>query len=191
MDRRVRQEVKAMTRNEVIVRAIAKEITWIQAAWICGITDRHMRRLKEGYLERGFDGLVDHRGGRSRRKRIALETIEQVSTLCCGAVSGTWKFLAQVSTFQTRYPVPDQVVGIEVLYLSKRPQPVNLLDFQFQTSPKKAVSAALVPVPLRVALCGPLRPPGYGKVGNGALGLRHTVRPGRCPGLKSCRPCRG
>jgi hypothetical protein len=81
MDRRVRQEVKAMTRNEVIVRAIAKEITWIQAAWICGITDRHMRRLKEGYLERGFDGLVDHRGGRSRRKRIALETIEQVCTL--------------------------------------------------------------------------------------------------------------
>jgi len=35
-----------MTRSEVIVRAIAKEITWIQAAWICGITDRHMRRLK-------------------------------------------------------------------------------------------------------------------------------------------------
>jgi hypothetical protein len=81
MDRRMRQEVKAMTRSEVIVRAIAKEITWIQAAWICGITDRHMRRLKEGYLERGFDGLVDHRGGRSRRKRIAVETIEQICTL--------------------------------------------------------------------------------------------------------------
>ncbi|MBP1688976.1 MAG: transposase [Deltaproteobacteria bacterium] len=81
MDRRVRQEVKAMTRSEVIVRAIAKEITWIQAAWICGITDRHMRRLKEGYLERGFDGLVDHRGGRSRRKRIAVETLEEVCSL--------------------------------------------------------------------------------------------------------------
>ena len=32
---------EAMTRNEVIIRAIAKEITWIQAAWICGITGRH------------------------------------------------------------------------------------------------------------------------------------------------------
>ncbi len=36
----------------------------------------------------------------------------------------------------------DQMVGIEVLYLSKRPRPVNLLDFQFQTTPKKAASAA-------------------------------------------------
>ncbi len=40
------------------------------------------------------------------------------------------------------YDAQDQVVGIEVLYLSKRPQPVNLLDFQFQTSPKKSASAA-------------------------------------------------
>jgi uncharacterized protein YuzE len=35
----------------------------------------------------------------------------------------------------------NQVVGIEVLYLSKRPQPVNLADFQFQTTPKKDVAA--------------------------------------------------
>jgi len=75
----MQQEVKAMTRKEVIVRAIAKEITWIQAAWICGITDRHMRRLKERYQAWGYDGLVDQRGGRPRRKRIALETI---ATLC-------------------------------------------------------------------------------------------------------------
>jgi uncharacterized protein YuzE len=39
------------------------------------------------------------------------------------------------------YDDADQVVGIEVLYLSKRPNPVNLLDFQFQTTPKKAAAA--------------------------------------------------
>ena len=77
----MRQEVKAMTRREVIVRAIAKQITWIQAAWICGITDRHMRRLKERYLGRGYDGLVDQRGGKPRRKRIAVETIAQICEL--------------------------------------------------------------------------------------------------------------
>lgn len=81
MDRRLRQEVKAMTRREVIVRAIAKEISWIQAAWICGITERHMRRLKERYLAHGYDGLVDQRGGRSRRKRIAVATIAQLCAL--------------------------------------------------------------------------------------------------------------
>jgi transposase len=79
MERRLRQEVKAMTRKEVIVQAMAKTITWIQAAWICGITDRHMRRLKERYERWGYDGLVDQRGGRPRRKRIAVETI---ATIC-------------------------------------------------------------------------------------------------------------
>ena len=77
----MQRKVKAMTRKEVIVRAIAKEITWIQAAWICGITDRHMRRLKERYQARGYDGLVDQRGGRPRRKRIAVETIAQLCAL--------------------------------------------------------------------------------------------------------------
>lgn len=81
MERRLRQEVKAMTRKEVIVRAIAKEITWMKAAWICGITARHMRRLKERYLAHGYDGLVDQRGGRPRRKRIPVETIERICTL--------------------------------------------------------------------------------------------------------------
>ena len=70
-----------MTRNEVIVKAIEGKITWIQAAMICGITARHMRRLKESYQERGYDGLVDHRGGRPRRKRIPMKTIEALCKL--------------------------------------------------------------------------------------------------------------
>jgi transposase len=81
MERRLRREVKAMTRKEVIVQAMAKTITWIQAAWICGITDRHMRRLKERYQRWGYDGLVDQRGGRPRRKRIAVETIAKICEL--------------------------------------------------------------------------------------------------------------
>ncbi len=81
MDKQVEQKVKAMTRKEVIVRAMAREITWIQAAWICGITDRHMRRLKERYVAYGYDGLVDQRGGRPRRKRIAVATIEKICAL--------------------------------------------------------------------------------------------------------------
>ena len=52
--RRVAREAKAVTRKEVIVRAIAKELTWIQAAEICGITPRHMRRLKEYSQRHGY-----------------------------------------------------------------------------------------------------------------------------------------
>ena len=38
------------------------------------------------------------------------------------------------------YDESNQVVGIEVLYLSKRPHPVSLWDFQFETHPKKLAS---------------------------------------------------
>jgi transposase len=81
MERAVTRKAKAMTRNEVIVRAIAGKLTWIQAAQICGITDRQMRRLKVRYQKYGYDGLVDHRGGRPRRRRISVETIERICTL--------------------------------------------------------------------------------------------------------------
>jgi len=79
--RRVAREAKAVTRKEVIVRAIAKELTWIQAAEICGITARQMRRLKWRYEQYGYDGLVDGRGGKTRRKRIPLATIEELCEL--------------------------------------------------------------------------------------------------------------
>jgi uncharacterized protein YuzE len=38
------------------------------------------------------------------------------------------------------YDDADQVAGIEVLHLSKRPHPVNLSDFQFLTSPRRAAA---------------------------------------------------
>ena len=45
---------RAMKVQEVILRAMAKKITWWQAAEILGITDRHMRRLRERYEEQGY-----------------------------------------------------------------------------------------------------------------------------------------
>ena len=40
------------------------------------------------------------------------------------------------------YGAAGQVIGIEILYLSKRPYPVNLMDFQFETRPKKLAERA-------------------------------------------------
>jgi transposase len=81
IERRVAREARAMTRNEVIVKAIAGELKWYQAAMICGVSDRQMRRLKRRWEEHGYDGLVDGRSGRPRRRRIAVETIEQLCRL--------------------------------------------------------------------------------------------------------------
>ena len=38
---------RAMKVQEVILRAMAKKITWWPAAGIIGISDRHMRRWRE------------------------------------------------------------------------------------------------------------------------------------------------
>ena len=52
---------RAMKVQEVILRALAKKITWWQAAEIIGISDRSMRRWRQRYEEFGFRGLFDRR----------------------------------------------------------------------------------------------------------------------------------
>jgi transposase len=70
-----------MTKKDVMLKAIGGRITWIQAADILGISARHMHRIKTRYEEYGFDALRDHRGGKPRRKRIALATVEKLLAL--------------------------------------------------------------------------------------------------------------
>jgi transposase len=72
---------RAMKVQEVILRAIAKRITWWQAAEIIGISDRHMRRWRERYEEFGYDGLFDRRLGKPSPKRVPLATVERVLRL--------------------------------------------------------------------------------------------------------------
>jgi len=69
---------RTMKVQEVILRAMAKKITWWQAAEIIGISDRSMRRWHQRYEEFGYDGLFDHRRGKPSPKRVALATVEQV-----------------------------------------------------------------------------------------------------------------
>jgi hypothetical protein len=52
---------RAMKVQEVILRALAKRITWWQAAEILGISDRSMRRWRGRYEQYGYDGLFDRR----------------------------------------------------------------------------------------------------------------------------------
>ncbi len=67
-----------MKREEIILRAYAKKISWIEAAEILGYSARHLRRLREKYEEWGFDGLHDGRVGRTSPRRIPVEVIEEV-----------------------------------------------------------------------------------------------------------------
>jgi len=69
---------RMMKLQDVILKAMAKRITWMAAAEIAGVSDRTMRRMKERYEEFGYDGLFDQRLGKRSVQRIPMETAERV-----------------------------------------------------------------------------------------------------------------
>ena len=72
---------RAMKIQEVILRALAKKITWWQAAEIIGLSDRSMRRWRGRYEQHGYDGLFDRRRGKPSPKRVPVATVEEVLRL--------------------------------------------------------------------------------------------------------------
>ena len=72
---------RAMKVQDVMLQAMAKKISWWQAAEILGISDRHMRRWRERYVEEGYNGLLDRRRGKPSRRRVPVATVEKVFAL--------------------------------------------------------------------------------------------------------------
>ena len=70
-----------MKLQDVILKAMAKRITWMAAAEIAGVSDRTMRRIKQRYEEFGYDGLFDQRRSKRSVHRIPMETAERVLAL--------------------------------------------------------------------------------------------------------------
>ena len=77
---------RAMKIQEVILRAMAKKITWWQAAEILGFSDRHLRRIRERYQEFGYESMFDKRRGQPSPKRVPFATVEKVLALVSGPV---------------------------------------------------------------------------------------------------------
>jgi transposase len=72
---------RMMKLQDVLLKAMAKKITWWDAAEIIGVTDRTMRRWRERLEEGGYSGLGDRRKGKPSPRRIALAMVEQVLRL--------------------------------------------------------------------------------------------------------------
>ena len=70
-----------MKLQDVLLKAMAKKITWSDAAEIIGVTDRTMRRWRERMEEHGYSGLMDRRKGKPSTHRVPLETAEEVLRL--------------------------------------------------------------------------------------------------------------
>jgi transposase len=65
--------------QEVIMRAIAKRISWWEAAEILGVSPRTMRRMKRNWEKGGgYDGLYDRRKKTPSPKRVPIPELEKV-----------------------------------------------------------------------------------------------------------------
>jgi transposase len=55
---------RMMKLQDVLLKAMARKITWWAAAEIIGVSDRTMRRWQERLEAHGYSGLADRRKGR-------------------------------------------------------------------------------------------------------------------------------
>ena len=72
---------RMMKLQDVLLKAMAKKITWWEAAEIIGVTDRTMRRWRERLASDGYSGLADRRKGKPSDRRVPLQTVEEVLRL--------------------------------------------------------------------------------------------------------------
>src|SRR3954453_11560990 len=70
-----------MKLQDVLLKAMARKISWCDAAEIIGVTDRTMRRWRQRLEEGGYSGLADRRRGKPSDKRVPLATAEKVLRL--------------------------------------------------------------------------------------------------------------
>jgi len=70
-----------MKLQDVLLKAMAKKMSWWDAAEIIGVSDRTMRRWRERLEAEGYSGLVDRRKGKASDKRVPLARVEEVLRL--------------------------------------------------------------------------------------------------------------
>jgi len=71
---------RAMKVQEVIVRALAGQLTWLQAADILGRSPR-IRRMRWRFEHDGYDGLFDRRRRTPSPKRAPVAEVQRVLAL--------------------------------------------------------------------------------------------------------------
>jgi transposase len=76
-----RETERMMKLQDVILKAMAKKLTWIEAAEIAGMSVRSMQRKRQAYVDYGYNGLFDKRRGKISYHRVPMATAERVLAL--------------------------------------------------------------------------------------------------------------
>lgn len=108
--------------QEVILRAIDKKITWLQAAEIIRVSPRQLRRWRTGWEKFGYDGLFDRRLGKPSPKRVALETVAEVLRLYQEKYAGF-----SVQHFHEKL-VEEHKIGLSYTWVKKALQGAGLIE---------------------------------------------------------------
>jgi transposase len=74
--------------QEVLLRAMSGELTWLKAADILRMRPRSLRRWRHRYEKFGYNGLLDRRRQTPSPKRAPLEQVEHVLRLYRDKYSG-------------------------------------------------------------------------------------------------------
>ena len=75
---RVLREVRVARIVEAIGRYRTGAWSRLEVADVLGMSERHVRRLRDRYEAEGAEGLVDRRLGRASGRRVAVDRIEWV-----------------------------------------------------------------------------------------------------------------
>lgn len=108
--------------QEVILRAIDKQITWLEAAGIIGVSPRQLRRWRIGWERYGYDGLFDRRLGKPSPKRVPLKTVEEVLRLYREKYAGL-----NVQHFHEKL-VEDHKIALSYTWVKKALQGAGLVE---------------------------------------------------------------
>ena len=73
---------RAMTVQEVMLKALSGELHWFRAAEILGWSPRTLRRWRERYETHGHSGLIDRRLLRPSKRRVPPPS----SSWSCGCI---------------------------------------------------------------------------------------------------------
>ena len=113
---------KAMKIQEVILRAIDKQITWLQAADIIRVSPRQLRRWRADWEKLGYDGLFDRRLGKPSPKRVPVETVAKVLRLYREKYAGL-----SVQHFHEKL-VEEHKIGLSYTWVKKALQGAGLVE---------------------------------------------------------------
>jgi transposase len=72
---------RAMTVQEVMLKALSGELHWFRAADILGMSPRALRRWRQRYERHGYDGLLDHRRRIPSIRRVPCADVARVLQL--------------------------------------------------------------------------------------------------------------